>query len=92
MGGSSKIVTLAHLFFLSTYRNVLIVHFRECLSMYLEITNFVALGWFMFCASIAAFQNKDYKFALGVIFLGLGCLLIPTQFFIDFSNFLWPSR
>ena len=60
--------------------------------MYLEYQNIVALGFFLFFALIGVTKNKDYKFAVVVSLLGVGTLFVPTQLFIDYTNFIWPSR
>lgn len=59
--------------------------------MYLEATNFLAGGWFMFFATMA-YRNKDYKFSCIVASIAALMLFVPTQFFIDYHNFFFPSR
>ena len=59
--------------------------------MYFEYQNLVALSFLMFF-SLVAVGNKGYKLALGVAFLGIASLFVPTQFFIDYANFIFPSR
>ena len=57
--------------------------------MYLNFQNFVAVTLLLFFA-LQGYRNKDYKFSFGVSFLAMTALFIPTQFFIDFSNLLFP--
>ena len=59
--------------------------------MYFAYQNFAALGLLLFFASLG-YSQKDYKFVFGVTLLALTALLVPTQFFIDFSNLIFPPR